>query len=58
MMYSEEPGDLFSVISDDSVERALSLEENQMDMTKLCKIEEILGNDISDIYDISYVLPI
>ena len=35
MMHSEEPGDLFNVISDDSVERALSLKNIQIDINKL-----------------------
>ena len=39
-MYSEEPGDLFNVISDDSVERALSL-KNQTYMNKFCKLEYV-----------------
>ena len=40
MMYSEEPGDLFNAISDDSVERALSLKNNQIDINKLGILEE------------------
>ena len=42
MMYSEEPGDLFNAISDDSVERALSLKNNQIDINKLGILEEKL----------------
>ena len=57
MMYSEEPGDLFSVISDDSVERALSL-KNQTYMNKICRLE--YAEKIGDlyVYGISDALPI